>query len=88
MEAFRDLGIAAAMLTTGAYIPQAIKTIKTKSTEDLSLVTFSMLCLGTITWFFYGLYIEDIPLTVANGVTASLSGTILFLKILSSRIKK
>ena len=88
METFRYLGIAAAMLTTGAYIPQAIKTIKTKSTEDLSLVTFSMLFMGTVTWFFYGLCIEDVPLTVANGITASLSGTIFYLKLSSGKRKK
>jgi MtN3 and saliva related transmembrane protein len=63
----------AAALTTAAYIPQAYKTIKTRSTKDLSLVTFSMLFVGTILWFVYGLYIHDTPLMLANGITATLS---------------
>jgi MtN3 and saliva related transmembrane protein len=76
-----SIGMLAAMLTTAAYIPQAYKTIKTRSTRDLSLVTFSMLFSGTVLWLVYGLYIHDTPLILANGVTATLSGIIFFLKI-------
>ncbi|OQP54646.1 hypothetical protein A4H97_22035 [Niastella yeongjuensis] len=75
------IGLTAALLTTAAYVPQAYKTIKTRSTRDLSIVTFSMLFLGTILWFVYGLYIHDTPIILANGVTATLSGIIFFLKI-------
>lgn len=79
-----SIGMLAAALTTAAYIPQAYKTIRTRSTKDLSLVTFSMLFLGTILWFVYGLYIRDTPLMLANGITATLSGIIFFLKISST----
>lgn len=71
----------AAILTTGAYIPQAYKTIKTRQTRDLSMVTFTMLFAGTILWFIYGMYIRDTPLMLANGITATLAGIIFFLKI-------
>jgi MtN3 and saliva related transmembrane protein len=77
------IGMIAALLTTAAYIPQAYKTIKTRSTKDLSIVTFSMLFFGTILWFIYGLYIHDTPLMLANGITATLSGIIFSLKIKS-----
>jgi MtN3 and saliva related transmembrane protein len=76
-----SIGMLAAMLTTAAYIPQAYKTIKTRSTRDLSLVTFSMLFSGTILWLVYGLYIHDTPIILSNGVMATLSGIIFFLKI-------
>lgn len=75
------IGMIAAILTTGAYIPQAYKTIKTRQTRDLSIVTFTMLFVGTILWFIYGMYIRDTPLMLANGITATLSGIIFFLKI-------
>ncbi|OQP51891.1 SemiSWEET family sugar transporter [Niastella populi] len=75
------IGMLAAILTTGAYIPQAYKTIKTRQTRDLSIVTFTMLFVGTILWFIYGMYIRDTPLMLANGITATLSGIIFFLKI-------
>lgn len=77
------LGLIAALLTTGAYIPQAYKTIKTKSTSDLSISTFSMLFIGTICWFFYGTFIKDTPIMLANGITATLSGIIFYLKLTS-----
>jgi MtN3 and saliva related transmembrane protein len=82
------IGMIAATLTTAAYIPQAYKTIKTKSTKDLSIITFTMLFVGTILWFIYGLYIHDTPLMLANGITATLSGIIFFLKIGSIRNRK
>lgn len=77
------IGHLAAALTTAAYIPQAYKIIKTRSTKDLSLITFTMLFVGTVLWFIYGLYIHDSPLILANGITATLSGIIFFLKISS-----
>jgi MtN3 and saliva related transmembrane protein len=85
MTWFSVTGIIAALLTTGAYIPQAYKTIKTRSTNDLSVVTFSMLFLGTILWFIYGCYIRDTPLMLANGITATLSGIIFCMKIAALR---
>jgi len=75
------LGIIAAILTTGAFVPQAYKTIKTRATADLSVSTFSMLFIGTLTWLVYGLYINDLPLVFANGITAILAGIILYIKI-------
>jgi MtN3 and saliva related transmembrane protein len=75
------IGMIAAILTTGAYIPQAYKTIKTRQTRDLSIITFTMLFVGTVFWFIYGMYIRDTPLMLANGITATLSGIIFFLKI-------
>ena len=82
------IGMVAALLTTAAYIPQAYKTIKTRSTKDLSIVTFSMLFIGTILWFIYGLYIHDTPLMLANGITATLAGIIFSLKIKSMRRRR
>jgi len=77
------IGIIAAILTTGAFVPQAFKTIRTRKTEDLSLVTFLMIFIGTILWCIYGISIGDKPLIFANGITACLSGIIVAMKILS-----
>ncbi|MEC7753158.1 SemiSWEET transporter [Roseivirga sp. UBA1976] len=80
-----NLGILAAILTTGAFLPQAIKTIRTRHTEDLSLTTFAMMFLGTLCWLAYGLSIDNRPLIIANIITALLAGIILFMKLLSYR---
>ncbi len=74
------LGFVAAALTTAAFIPQAVKTIRTGSAEDLSLATFSMLLAGTLCWFAYGYGIGDVPLMAANGITASLAAVIFAIK--------
>ncbi|MVN75617.1 hypothetical protein GO988_04690 [Hymenobacter sp. HMF4947] len=75
------LGGAAALLTTAAYVPQAYKTIRTRSTGSLSLPTYLMLFAGTCLWAVYALYIENMPVLVANVVTAILAGIIMFLKL-------
>ncbi|OUJ71410.1 SemiSWEET family sugar transporter [Hymenobacter crusticola] len=75
------LGLLAALITTAAYIPQAYKTILTRSTASLSLPTYSMLFVGTMLWVGYALAIDNVPVLVANGVTAVLSGIILYLKL-------
>lgn len=76
-------GFVAAFLTTAAYVPQAIKTIKTHSTHDLSLGTFTMLFAGTLLWFVYGASLNNLPMILANGITAALAGIILYLKLTS-----
>jgi len=85
MDTIQILGLAAAVLTTGANFPQAYKVIKTKSTKSLSLVSFLMLFCGSITWVVYGFYRDDIPVILANGIAGCLHGTILFIKITSKK---
>lgn len=77
------IGLIGAALTTAAFIPQVIKTLKSGSTEDLSLATFSLFFVGTIFWFIYGWILGDLPMILANGITCSLSAIILSLKLRS-----
>lgn len=81
------LGLIAASLTTLAFLPQAIKVWKTKSTNDLSPIMFSMLSLGILLWLLYGIAIHDFPIVVANGITICLAGTILFFIIKNKKPK-
>lgn len=75
------LGLLAAVLTTVAFVPQAVKTWRTRSTHDISLAMFSILVAGIFAWLVYGVLIGDLPLILANAVTLGLAGTILYLKI-------
>ncbi len=75
------LGLAAAVLTTSAFLPQVIKTWKTRQTRDLSLVTLAVLCAGIIAWVVYGIFRNDLPLILSNAVTLTLVGTLLALKL-------
>ncbi len=81
MEIATIVGLAAAALTTIAFLPQAIKAWKTKSTKDLSLNTFIMFWAGVACWLAYGLMINDLPIIVANIVTIILATAILAIKL-------
>lgn len=74
-------GYGAAACTTAAFLPQAIKTWRTRSTADLSLATLTALVGGVALWLAYGLAKGDVPLVLANGVTFVLAGTVLALKL-------
>ncbi|MEM1060254.1 MAG: SemiSWEET transporter [Verrucomicrobiota bacterium] len=68
-EIISVIGYGAAILTTTAFLPQAIKTWRTDSARDLSLPTFSMQTTGVFLWLVYGLLNWDVPLFLANGLT-------------------
>ena len=71
----------AAAGTTLAFVPQAIKVIRTKQTKDLSLPMYIILNIGLALWLTYGLLITDWPIILANTVTLIFALTILVLKI-------
>jgi len=81
MESANALGLVAGVLTTAAFIPQAVKTWKTRNTRDISLGMFAIFCAGTLLWLLYGIRIGAIPIVLANGVTLVLALTILFFKL-------
>lgn len=85
MDYIQIIGLAAAVLTTGANFPQTYKVLKTKSTKSLSFLSFLMLFLGSLTWVIYGFYRNDIPVILANAIAGCLHATILTMKIISSK---
>jgi lactoylglutathione lyase len=78
MITIKIIGFLAASLTTIAFIPQAYKTWKTKSTHDLSVIMFILLFTGILLWLVYGLLIHDLPIIIANSVTLCFAGVILY----------
>jgi MtN3 and saliva related transmembrane protein len=87
MDYIQIIGLLAAILTTGANLPQAYKVIKTRSTKSLSAISFAMLFLGSLTWVIYGIYRNDIPVILANSISGSLHGIILFIKFTAKNQK-
>ena len=76
------IGFFAAFCTTIAFLPQAIKVYKSKSTKDISLYMFLIFTIGVLSWLIYGLIINDLPVILANAVTLILSFFILIYKII------
>jgi len=79
------IGFIAALLTTGAFVPQVFKTLKTKSTEGLSLTMYMSMFVGIMLWLFYGIKIQSISMIVANVVTGGLTLSILVMIILHKK---
>ena len=55
-------GYFAAILTTAAFLPQLIKTLKTKKADDVSLTTLIMFIIGVLSWIIYGYKISSTPI--------------------------
>jgi MtN3 and saliva related transmembrane protein len=75
------LGFLAGTLTTLAYLPQVIKSWRTKSADDISLGMFLLLVAGISVWVVYGILINSTPLVLFNSVTLGEAGIILYVKI-------
>ncbi|NVJ99161.1 MAG: SemiSWEET transporter [Alphaproteobacteria bacterium] len=75
------LGLFAGILTTVAFIPQALQVWRTRSTSDISLGMFSMMSCGILLWLIYGFLQNDVPLIAANTVTLGLALSILIAKL-------
>ena len=77
-------GYFAAILTTLAFIPQLIKTLKTKKADDVSLTTLIMFLTGVAAWIIYGIQISSKPILIANTITFLLNFLILVFKLFYS----
>ena len=70
MNFFEILGALAALITTTAFMPQVYKTWKTKDTKSLSLTMYGAFFIGVSLWIVYGVYLDSLPMILANGITA------------------
>ena len=75
------IGFLAGILTLFTYVPQAIKTIQTRKTRDLSLTTLLLLSVSAILWVAYGLGKHLPAVWVTNSIVALLGLIILSIKL-------
>jgi MtN3 and saliva related transmembrane protein len=75
------LGYIAATLTTVAFVPQAVKTIRSRDTRSISLSMYATFTVGLVLWFLYGVVLGSRPIILANSITFALAATILALKL-------
>jgi MtN3 and saliva related transmembrane protein len=81
MDRVTLIGLLAGGLTTVAFLPQLLKTWKSKSAEDVSLVMLVTFCSGVGLWLIYGVMIGAWPIVLANLITLLLALAMLFLKL-------
>jgi MtN3 and saliva related transmembrane protein len=79
----RDLaGYAAATLTTVAFVPQALKSWRTRDLSGVSLTMYGLFTIGVALWLAYGILLGSWPIILANAITLALAGTVLTLKLM------
>lgn len=74
------IGLAAASLAAVSFLPQAVKTWKTKSARDISLKMLVVLLAESFLWIVYGFYIDSAPVLISNLVTMALVSIMLLFK--------
>ncbi|HRD96260.1 MAG TPA: SemiSWEET transporter [Rubrivivax sp.] len=79
------LGLLAAVLTTGSFVPQALLTLRTRDVSGISLGMYGAFTLGVALWMVYGLILREWPIVLANAVTLALASVILATKIVVDR---
>lgn len=82
------IGSVAGTLTTLSFLPQVLKTYRSRSAKDISLVMFLLFSLGVFLWLLYGLSIQSMPIIISNFITLVLSLSILAMKFWFGRKTK
>ena len=75
------IGFAAGTLTTASFVPQVIKTLKSKSTRDISLAMWLLFTVGVGVWIVFGVLTQSPAIILTNVVTFGLAGTVLLIKL-------
>ncbi len=75
-----NIGFLAAVLTTFSFLPQALLTLRTRKTDEISMTMYLMLNLGIVCWLMYGWVRDDLAIILANSVTLLFSLPILLVK--------
>lgn len=79
------VGLAAGICTTLAFVPQVVKTWRTRQADDISMGWLTIFSGGTFLWLIYGLRLGETPIVGANGVTLLLVLVILYVKLRTRR---
>jgi MtN3 and saliva related transmembrane protein len=74
------LGLAAATLTTGCWLPQLIRSWRTRSAGDISWLYLLALGTGIALWLVYGLVTGDAVIVLANALTLAAVGLLAAIK--------
>jgi MtN3 and saliva related transmembrane protein len=75
------LGTISGILTTGAWLPQVVKSWRSRSAADFSWGYLGMFAAGVFLWAAYGVVRRDIAVTGTNVVTFVLVASVAMIKM-------
>jgi MtN3 and saliva related transmembrane protein len=82
------VGYIACITMVLGYLPQTVRTIRTRSTDDIALGTFLLMGIGALFFAIQGLMLSNWPLLITNAITFILSSIIFGIKIYNDYFKK
>ncbi len=81
LAAVTFLGVIAGTLTTAAWLPQVLKTWRSRSAADFSWGYLGMFAAGVFLWAAYGFIRRDVAVAGANVVTFVLVASVAAVKL-------
>lgn len=81
MQSIDMLGYAASVASGGAFLPQAVRALRTRQTRDLSLVAVALGAGGTVLWSAYGIAIGSGPVMISNLIVMPFAMATLVMKL-------
>ncbi len=78
---FDIIGFAAGTLMAITMVPQIIKSLKTKSVQDISFLMLIIYVTSSILWTIYGILIKSLPVAITDGFAFCVSSFQLYIKI-------
>ena len=81
MEPYTLIGYTAGVLGVVSFIPQVIKSWKSKSMHDLSWGWLALFTTADVLWIIYGVLLSAMPVIVTNVAILLLLLVLVYLKI-------
>ena len=81
MDAASIVGYLASICMICGYLPQAVRTIRTRDTDGIAMPTFLALGAGSVLFVAQGILIDNIPIILANSITTICSLIITLIKL-------
>ena len=82
------IGFSAAFLGAVHMVPQLVKSLKTKSVEDVSFYMIFLYFFATGLWAVYGYMVDSMPVLVGDGFNFLVTCTLLIVKLKYDREEK
>ena len=74
---FEILGTVGSLILCASAIPQIVKTYRTKSSGDLSIIYLATLMFGLILLMVYSIYVKDFVFIFGNTLAISSTGVMI-----------
>jgi len=85
MDAIELLGMTAGTLSSITFLPQVIKTWKSRSAKDISLWMLLFVTSSVVLWLIYGIFLKSVPIIYTNSAVLLMSLILLYFKWAFSR---